>query len=125
MIDQATLQYSASKNYKIVCLPSGSSSKELGFVSETAKNYGKPFLAEGIYWPFPYSYSLPVQIDASSVINSFKIGDESSLIPLDVELEFGEVIEDQYDLAFIAAHKDEPTIPFAEVRKRLREDGLL
>jgi len=39
--------------------------------------------------------------------------------------EYEELLEDLHDLAVIAERRDEPTISFEEVKKRLREDGLL
>ena len=38
--------------------------------------------------------------------------------------EYEELLEDLHDLAVIAERRDEPTISFEEVKKRLREDGL-
>lgn len=39
--------------------------------------------------------------------------------------EYQELLEDLHDLAVIADRRDEPTASFEEVKKRLKEDGLL
>ena len=39
--------------------------------------------------------------------------------------EYEELLEDIHDLAIIAERRDEPTISFDELKKRLKEDGLL
>jgi Phd_YefM. len=39
--------------------------------------------------------------------------------------EYEELLEDLHDLAFIAERRDEPIIAFEELKKRLKEDGLL
>lgn len=39
--------------------------------------------------------------------------------------EYEELLEDLHDLAIIAERREEPTISFEEVRKRLQEYGLL
>lgn len=39
--------------------------------------------------------------------------------------EFEELLEDLEDLAMLAERRDEPTISFDEVKKRLKSDGLL
>ena len=39
--------------------------------------------------------------------------------------EYEELLEDLHDLAIIAERRDEPTVPFEELKKRLRNDGLL
>lgn len=39
--------------------------------------------------------------------------------------EYEELLEDLHDLAIIAERKDEPTISFAELKKKLKKDGLL
>ncbi len=44
------------------------------------------------------------------------------LLPLE---EYEEMLEDIEDLAVIAERRDEPTIPFEELKKRLRADGVL
>ena len=44
------------------------------------------------------------------------------VIPLE---EYEELLEDIHDLAVIAERKDEPTIRFDELKKRLKADGLL
>jgi PHD/YefM family antitoxin component YafN of YafNO toxin-antitoxin module len=46
----------------------------------------------------------------------------AAVIPLE---EYEELLEDLHDLAVIAERRHEPTIPFEELRKRLRADGLL
>ena len=38
---------------------------------------------------------------------------------------YEELIEDLYDLAVIAERKDEPVISFEELRKRLKNDGII
>jgi len=44
------------------------------------------------------------------------------VIPLE---EYEELLEDLHDLAIIAERRDEPTVSFDELKKRLRTDGLL
>jgi len=44
------------------------------------------------------------------------------VIPLQ---EYEELLEDLHDLAIIAERRDEPTIPFEELKKRLKKNGLL
>lgn len=44
------------------------------------------------------------------------------ILPID---EYEELLQDLDDLAVIARRKDEPTIPLAEVRRRLKSDGGL
>jgi PHD/YefM family antitoxin component YafN of YafNO toxin-antitoxin module len=44
------------------------------------------------------------------------------IIPIE---EYEELLEDLHDLAIIAERKDEATINFEELKKRLKEDGLL
>jgi PHD/YefM family antitoxin component YafN of YafNO toxin-antitoxin module len=39
--------------------------------------------------------------------------------------EYEELLEDLHDLAIIAERRGEPTIAFEELKKRLKEDGLL
>ncbi len=39
--------------------------------------------------------------------------------------EYEELLEDIHDLAIIAERRDEPTVPFDELKKRLKADGLL
>lgn len=39
--------------------------------------------------------------------------------------DYEELMEDLHDLAVIAERKDEPSIPLEEVKKKLKEDGLL
>ena len=39
--------------------------------------------------------------------------------------EFEDLLEDLKDLAVMAERRDEPTISFEEVKKRLHRDGLL
>jgi PHD/YefM family antitoxin component YafN of YafNO toxin-antitoxin module len=39
--------------------------------------------------------------------------------------EFEELLEDLEDLALMAERREEPTISFEEVKKRLKQDGLL
>ncbi len=46
----------------------------------------------------------------------------SVVIPVE---EYEELLEDLHDLAVIAERKDEPTIGFNELKKRLKADGLL
>jgi PHD/YefM family antitoxin component YafN of YafNO toxin-antitoxin module len=44
------------------------------------------------------------------------------IIPVD---EYKELLEDIHDLAIVAERRDEPTITFEELKKKLRKDGLL
>ena len=39
--------------------------------------------------------------------------------------DYQQLLEDLQDLAVIARRKDEPTISFDELKKKLKEDGLL
>jgi len=39
--------------------------------------------------------------------------------------EYEELLEDLHDLAVIAERRDEPTVPFEELKKQLKKDGLL
>ena len=49
---------------------------------------------------------------------------QKTAVVLPVE-EYEELLEDLHDLAIIAERRDEPAIPFGELKKRLEEDGLL
>ena len=44
------------------------------------------------------------------------------IIPVE---EYEELLEDIHDLAIIAERRDEPTMTFEELRKKLEKDGLL
>ena len=44
------------------------------------------------------------------------------VLPLD---EYEELLEDLHDLAVIAERKDEPTISFEELKKKLHADGFI
>jgi len=50
--------------------------------------------------------------------------DQKTAVILPFE-EYEELLEDLHDHAFIAERRDEPTISFDELKKRLNEDGLL
>lgn len=39
--------------------------------------------------------------------------------------EYEGLLEDIHDLALVAERREEPVIPFSEVKKRLKADGLL
>ena len=39
--------------------------------------------------------------------------------------DYEELLEDLHDLAVVAERRDEPTIPWEELAKRLRADGVL
>lgn len=39
--------------------------------------------------------------------------------------EYEELLEDLHDLSIIAERRDEPTITFEDIKKGLKEDGLL
>ena len=39
--------------------------------------------------------------------------------------EYEELLEDLHDLAVIAERREEPTIPFDELKRKLEKDGLL
>ena len=39
--------------------------------------------------------------------------------------EYEELLEDLHDLSIIAERRDEPTIAFEDIKKGLKEDGLL
>jgi hypothetical protein len=47
---------------------------------------------------------------------------EAIILPID---EYEELLEDIEDLAVVLERRGKPTIPFEEVKKRLKEDGLL
>ena len=49
---------------------------------------------------------------------------QKTAVVLPVE-EYEELLEDIHDLAIIAERRDEPTITFEELKKKLRKDGLL
>ncbi len=49
---------------------------------------------------------------------------QKTAVILPVE-EYEELLEDLHDLAIIAERRDEPTVSFEELKKRLHEDGLL
>ena len=49
---------------------------------------------------------------------------QKTAVVLPVE-EYEELLEDLHDLAIIAERRDEPTIAFEELKKQLKEDGLL
>jgi PHD/YefM family antitoxin component YafN of YafNO toxin-antitoxin module len=44
------------------------------------------------------------------------------VIPIE---EYEELLEDLHDLAIVAERRDESTITFQELKKRLKKDGLL
>lgn len=44
------------------------------------------------------------------------------ILPLE---EYEELLEDIHDLTVIAERKDEPTLSFDELKKKLRADGLI
>ena len=44
------------------------------------------------------------------------------VIPVD---EYEELLEDLHDLAIIAERRDDPTITFKELKKKLKQNGLL
>jgi len=44
------------------------------------------------------------------------------ILPID---EYEELLEDRHDLAVIAERRDEPTVTLEELKRRLRDDGLL
>jgi len=44
------------------------------------------------------------------------------VIPIE---EYEELLEDLHDLAVVAERRDEPTVPFEELKEQLRNDGLL
>ena len=39
--------------------------------------------------------------------------------------DYEELMEDLHDLAAIAERREEPSVPLEEVKKKLKEDGLL
>jgi PHD/YefM family antitoxin component YafN of YafNO toxin-antitoxin module len=60
-------------------------------------------------------------------MNTKFVVDESgkkTAVILPVE-EYEELLEDVHDLAVIAERKDEPTISFEDLKKRLKADGLI
>ena len=61
------------------------------------------------------------ELQAQYVTN--EAGEKTAVI-LPIE-EFWELLEDLEDLAALAERRDEPTISFDEVKKRLKNDGLL
>lgn len=61
------------------------------------------------------------ELQAQYVTN--EAGEKTAVI-LPIE-EFLELLEDLEDLALLAERRDEPTISFDEVKKRLKNDGIL
>lgn len=60
-------------------------------------------------------------------MNTQFIVDESGIkkaIILPME-DYEELLEDIHDLAVIAERKDEPTVSFEDLKKRLKADGLI
>jgi len=49
---------------------------------------------------------------------------QKTAVVLPIE-EYEELLEDLHDLAIIAERRDEPTIAFEELKKRLKQNGLL
>jgi len=49
---------------------------------------------------------------------------EKKAVILSIE-HFQELMEDLHDLAIVAERKNEPTLSFKEIKKRLKKDGLL
>lgn len=49
---------------------------------------------------------------------------QKTAVVLTVE-DYEELLEDIHDLAVIAERRDEPTIKFADLKNRLKADGLL
>lgn len=49
---------------------------------------------------------------------------QKTAVVLPVE-EYEELLEDLHDLAVIAERRDEPTITFEELKRRLKKNGLL
>jgi len=47
------------------------------------------------------------------------------ILPIRRYRELLELIEDMHDLALIAERRHEPRVPWEDVKKRLREDGVL
>lgn len=44
------------------------------------------------------------------------------ILPVD---EYEELLEDLHDLAVVAERRDEPAMPFGQLKKRLQSNGLL
>ena len=49
---------------------------------------------------------------------------QKTAVVLPIE-EYEELLEDLHDLAIIAERRDEPTIAFEELKKRLKQNGIL
>jgi len=49
---------------------------------------------------------------------------QKTAVVLPIE-EYQELLEDLHDPAIVAERRDEPTITFEELKKRLKKDGLL
>jgi len=47
---------------------------------------------------------------------------QAAILPIET---YEEMLEDLHDLAIVAERKGEPAIPFSEVKKRLKKDGLI
>ncbi len=60
-------------------------------------------------------------MDTKFVVDEF--GKKTAVI-LPIE-EYEELLEDIHDLAVIAERKDEPTISFEDIKKRLKADELI
>jgi hypothetical protein len=123
MIDQAMLQCSASKNCQTICLPTGSSMRETEFACITADYWCTRLSGTSHYTNLKPPQ---IEVDTSSVINSFKIKDESSHVLRDVYLEsYEQLMEDLEIGQVIRARWEEPTISLGEMVQRLHDDGIL
>jgi len=49
---------------------------------------------------------------------------QKTAVVLPIE-EYEELLEDLHDLAIIAERRDEPTVAFEELKKRLKQNGIL
>ena len=60
----------------------------------------------------------------SGAIDLYGVARNRTPVILSIE-EYEELLEDLHDLSIIAERRDEPTITFEDIKKGLKEDGLL
>ena len=60
-------------------------------------------------------------MDAQFIVDDAGIK-KAIILPME---DYEELLEDIHDLAVIAERKDEPTISFEDLKKRLKADGLI
>jgi hypothetical protein len=70
---------------------------------------------------FERGSNLKKEVDDRYIVN--EEGQRKAII-LPIE-KYEELLEDLHDLAVIAERRNEPAVSFSELKKRLKEDGLL